>query len=505
LKENDMSERKAVSPRPYYEVSAAESAEQLNRLKARGAEDRVLFRGGTVVSMDPEVGDFDAADVLVVGDRITAIAPDLATAGADGQAIVVDVQGMVLMPGLVDAHRHCWQNQFRGLIVDASIGEYLATMHAGFAKAYEPEDMYVGDLVTMLGLLDAGVTSVLDFSHNSRSKRHSDAVFDAYRDAGIRVVHASSAPSAGEWDEQWPLDLERLRDTYHRPDGLTTVRMGLVEMRPWPLERMVQYARQLGLGITFDGIAGDFCRDVEILGRDGLLGPDFTIIHCSGITEEAWQLMADAGVAATLATTSDEQIGMGNGITAVQEALDHGIRPSLSGDVEVSLASDMFTQMRHVLTTQRMHQTQRAYEGRIDRPEYIANRDVLEMATVQGAMDIGLGDETGSLTPGKFADIVAIAAEEFSNLPLNNAVGTIVQGTDRSTVRHVLVGGKPRKWAGTLVDQNINHVRKIARESRDRIAEKAGFVYTPANPYRPVETAEMAAFADSMRRRPVRG
>jgi 5-methylthioadenosine/S-adenosylhomocysteine deaminase len=505
VEEIGMSEVTSVSARRYYEVSAAESAGQLARLRARGAEGRVLLRGGTVVSMDPAIGDFDAADVLVVGDRIAAVGPDLSAAAADGQAIVVDVGGMVVMPGLVDAHRHCWQNQFRGLIVDASIGEYLATMHAGFARAYQPDDMYVGDLVTMVGLLDAGVTTVLDFSHNSRSRAHSDAVFRAYADAGIRAVHASSAPSAGEWDEQWPLDLERLRDTYHCPDGLTTVRMGLVEMRPWPLERMVAYARELGLRITFDGVAGDFCRDVEALGKDGLLGPDFTVIHCSGITEQAWGLMADAEVGVTLATTSDEQIGMGNGITAVQEALDHGIRPSLSGDVEVSLAADMFTQMRQVLTTQRMHQTQAAYEGRISRPAYITNRDVLEMATVQAAADIGLGDAVGSLTPGKFADIVAIAAEEFGNLPLNNAIGTIVQGTDRSAVRHVLVAGRPRKWAGILVDQDINAVREMARRSRDRVAAQAGFVYTPANPYQPVETPEMAAFADSMRRRPIRG
>jgi cytosine/adenosine deaminase-related metal-dependent hydrolase len=488
--------------RSYFDVPDAELADQLRKLQTRGPEDLVLLRGATVVTLDAELGDFDQGDVLLRGDRIEAVGADLGEAA--GNAVVLDLAGMIVMPGLVDAHRHCWQNQFRGLIVDASIGEYMATVHAGFAKAYEPEDMYAGDLITTLGLIDAGVTTVLDLSHNSRSSAHTDAVFRAYAQAGIRAVHASSAPSAGEWDQQWPLDLERIRDTYHRPDGLTTVRMGLVEMRPWPLEKMVGYARDLGLGMTFDGVAGDFCRDVEVLGRQGLLGPDFAVIHCSGITEEAWQLMADSGTAATLATTSDEQIGLGNGISAVQEALDHGIRPSLSGDVEVALAADMFTQMRHALTTQRMHQTQRAYDGQIPRPAYITNRDVLEMCAVQGAIDVGLGDVAGTLTPGKFADLVCVAAAEFSNLPLNNAVGTIVQGTDRSTVRHVLIGGQPRKWNGELVDQDLPGLRDLAVRSRDRIAEKAGFVYTPTRPYQPVETEELAAFADSMRRRPQR-
>ena len=141
------------------------------------------------------------------------------------------------------------------------------------------------------------------------------------------------------------------------PDGLTTVRMGFVEMRPWPLEKMVMHARSLGLSITIDGVCGEFCSEVEKLGDANLLGPDITLIHLSGITERAWKMIQDNGVRVTLATTSDEQIGLGNGLSPVQEALDLGIRPSLSSDVEVSLAADMFTQMRHALSTQRMLQT----------------------------------------------------------------------------------------------------------------------------------------------------
>jgi cytosine/adenosine deaminase-related metal-dependent hydrolase len=126
------------------------------------------------------------------------------------------------------------------------------------------------------------------------------------------------------------------------------------------------------------------------------------------------------------------------------------------------------------------------------------------MCVVQGAHDLGLGDVTGTLTPGKFADIVCIAAWEFSNLPLNNAVGTVVQGTDRSTVRHVIVGGKPQKWNGKLVGQDINKLRRDAASSRDKIAKLAGFKYTPCCPYHPAETEEMAQAADWLRRRPVR-
>jgi cytosine/adenosine deaminase-related metal-dependent hydrolase len=488
----------------YYDITDAEWQRQLDALVARRSEDLVLLRGGSVVTLDKTIGDFDRGDVLIKGDKILDVGADLGDAAAGGKAIVVDVKGMVVIPGLIDGHKHCWQNQFRGLIVDASIGEYMATVHAGFAKAYEPEDMYVGDMVTTLGLLDCGVTTVLDLSHNTRSPAHTDAVFRAYQQAGIRAVHASSAPSAGSWDQHWPMDLERIRDAYHRPDGLTTVRMGLVEMRPWPLEKMVMHARDLGLAITMDGVCGHFSGEVEKLGHAKLLGPDVTLIHLSGITPLAWTMMQESGVRVTLATTSDEQIGLGNGESPVQEALDLGIRPSLSSDVEVSLAADMFTQMRHALSTQRMFQTKAAFDGKVERPSYITNRDVLEMCIVQGAQDLGLGSVTGSLTPGKFADIVCIAAWEFSNLPLNNAIGTIVQGTDRSTVRHVMVGGNPRKWNGKLVGQDIGKLRHDAAASRDKIAKLAGFDYTPCCPYHPVETAELAAIADWLRGRSAR-
>ena len=488
----------------YYDVTDLEWQTELDALLQRRGDDLVLLRGGSVITLDKELGDFDRGDILIKGDKILGVGADLSAAAADGAAIVIDLKGMIVMPGLVDGHKHCWQNQFRGLIVDASIGEYMATVHAGFAKAYDPEDMFVGDMVTTLGLIDCGVTTVLDFSHNTRSPAHTDAVFRAYKQAGIRAVHASSAPSAGTWDEHWPMDLERIRDAYHDPDGLTTVRMGLVEMRPWPLEKMVMHGRALGLSITIDGVCGEFCSEVEKLGDANLLGPDVTLIHLSGITERAWKMIKENGVRVTLATTSDEQIGLGNGLSPVQEALDLGIRPSLSSDVEVSLAADMFTQMRHALSTQRMFQTKAAYDGERARPSYITNRDVLEMCVVQGAHDLGLGGVAGSLTPGKFADIVCIAAWEFSNLPLNNAVGTVVQGADRSAVRHVMVGGRPRKWNGKLVGQDINKLRRDAAASRDKIAKLAGFDFTPCHPFHPVETEEMAQAADWLRRRPVR-
>jgi cytosine/adenosine deaminase-related metal-dependent hydrolase len=472
-----------LAPLAYHEQDAATLSALRDRLLEPGTGRPILLRGATVVTMDPKLADLAAGDVLIKGTTIAAVGPDLrAIAGPD--AVTVDLKGMILMPGLVDGHRHCWQNQLRHLICDADIDEYIAMTHGSTALYYRPEDMYVGDLVTLLGAIDSGVTCVLDFSHNSRSREHSDAVFQAYQDSGARAVHVSAPPNAGTWQEQFPADLLRLRDSYCRGTGpLTTVRMGIDLRRVRPVTELMSYARDNSFAITFDGVMGPPSSDeVEDIGRAGALGPDVTLVHCTDMSAEAWRHIARSGARVTLAPTSDEQLGLADGIPPVQQALDSGVRPSLSVDVEISLSSDMFTQMRCILATQRMRATQRRYRGEGSAPAFITNRDVLDFATAQGAADVGLGDQIGTLTPGKQADIVAIRAEEINNLPLNNAIGTIVHGTDTRNVDTVFIGGKLRKWRGELIGADINRVRRLAYESRDYLTAKAGFTVNPVEP-----------------------
>jgi cytosine/adenosine deaminase-related metal-dependent hydrolase len=463
-----------ASPRPYWRIDAAEWADQLERILA--GPPAVLLRGATVLSMDPDVGDLPAGDVLIRSETIEAVGADLAARAPSG-TVVVDLAGMVLIPGLVDGHRHCWQNAFRKLIVDANLSEYIATTHGGMALHYRPEDMYIGDLATMLGALDGGVTTVLDLSHNSRSRRHSDAVLSAYETAGIRAVHAGAPPNAGEWEEQFPHDLLRLRDDVAPGnDGRTTVRMAIDMRRIRPVAELVGFAREHGFAITFDGVMGPGSSDeVAAWGKAGLLGPDVTIVHCTDMHDDTWQLIADSGAGVTLAPTSDEQIGLADALPPIDKALRFGVEPSLSVDVEVSLASDMYTQMRTILCTQRMMATYRAYhEGGLE-PVLVTNRDVLRYATVQGARDVGLGDVCGRLAPGLAADVVAIRAEDVNNMPLNNAVGTVVQGTDARNVDCVFVGGRPRKWRGELVGIDVGQVRDALHDSRDRLAAASGW------------------------------
>lgn len=478
----------ATPPRSYHDRDSAAMAGLLDRLRQADGTGPVLLHGATVLTMDPRIGDLATGDVLINGSLIEAVGHDLTGRARQQQAVVVDLAGMIVLPGMVDGHRHCWQNQFRRLICDAEIDEYIAMTHGSTALHYRPADMFAGDLISMLGALDSGVTCVLDFSHNSRSAEHSDAVFEAYRESGARAVHVSAPPNAGQWGEQFPDDLLRLRAAHGGTNPLVTVRMGIDLRRVRPAERLMEFARAHGFAITFDGVMGPpSSAEVEELALKGALGPDVTLVHCTDLSEPAWRGIAGSGAHVTLAATSDEQLGMSDGVPPIQRALDFGVRPSLSVDVEIALSTDMFSQMRCVLLTQRMHAAGRRYRGDTAAPPFISHRDVLEYATAGGAADVGLGDQIGSLTPGKQADIVAIRAEDINNLPLNNAVGTVVQGADTRNVDTVFVGGRVRKWCGELVGVDINRLRGLAYESRDYLAARAGFTVDPVTPPAPRE------------------
>jgi cytosine/adenosine deaminase-related metal-dependent hydrolase len=466
--------------RAYYEQNSNEWAALYDRLSFAGPHARILLKGATVITVDPAIGDFDEGDVLIRGRRIEAVGADLSEAAAESGAIVIEMGGMIVLPGIVDGHRHCWQNQFRRVIPDVDLSEYVKTLHGDFALEYRPHDIYVGNFLTMLTLLDAGVTCITDCAHNTRTRAHADAAFKSYADSGIRAVHAGAPSSTGIWEEHLPKDLVRLREQHcSRPDSLTTVRMLIDMRRVMPVPDLFAFARDNGLGITMDAVMGQRCDEIVALGRDGLLGPDLTLVHCNDMPEEGWRLIAEAGTKVTLATTSEQQLGLGSGVPVIQAALDHGIRPCLSGDVEVCLAGDMFTQMRTTLTTQRMLAKARKYRGEENAPKLINHRDVIEFTTRDAAEAVGLGDQIGTLTPGKYADIIAIRAEDLNNMPVNNAIGTIVLATESRNIDMVFVAGSLRKWQGRLIGQDIDALRNMVRDSRDHIASRVGFDIRP--------------------------
>jgi 5-methylthioadenosine/S-adenosylhomocysteine deaminase len=427
---------------------------------------RILLKGGTIISMDPKVGDFEKGDVLIEGKKIVAVGMELKN---PPQAQVIDATNTIVIPGFVDAHRHSWEGQLRRIIPNGDLGAYMAATHQGFARHYRPHDMYVGNLITALGCIDAGITCIIDNSHNSRSAAHSDAAVQALIDSGIRAVHASGAPQSGVWDKQWPQDLARLQKRFFAStDQLVTLRMfsGLNRDN-------IALARRLGLRITTESVGPG--ADIEALSKEKLLGADMTYNHCNGWSDAAWQRVRESGGTVNVTPRSDAQYAIGEGVSAFQKALDHGIHPAFSIDNETSYGTDMFTEMRVAFNVQRAMATYRKANGDRQPPALVGVRDVLECATVSGAANAGLSDTCGTLTPGKEADIVMIRTDDINLYPSNHAIGTVVNAADVRNIDTVIIGGKLRKRAGRLVGLNMEKFRQLADESRSYLFTQAGY------------------------------
>ena len=285
------------------------------------------------------VGDFARGDILIEGKKIAAVGADLGAPSANGNAIVIEAADRVIIPGMVDCHRHAWEGQLRGIIPNsANIGDYMGATHRGFAPFYQPEDMYVGNLATALGCLDAGITCVIDNSHNSRSQAHSDAAIQAWFDSGMRAVHASGAATFGEWDKRWPQDSERLmKQFFASDDQLVTFRLfsrGLTK-EDW------EAARRLGVWLSVDG-AGvpNNAQTLQEFQKAGLVDEKHTINHGYGLTDESWKLIRDAGMPVNACPRSDSQWALGNAHMGLQGALNAGIRPGLSVDNDTAYSTD---------------------------------------------------------------------------------------------------------------------------------------------------------------------
>lgn len=436
----------------------------------RPLRERVLLRGGTVLTLDRQIADLARGDVLIEGSRIAAVAGriEVSTATTD----VIDAAGTVVMPGFVDTHRHMWQGALRNILPDGVLADYGRDITGAARAVFRPEDARIGNLVSALGALNAGVTSILDWSHIGNSPEHSDAAIQGLRESGIRGAYAFGGGTPGPRN-RFPDDIRRLRrEHFSSADQLLTLAMAAgTNPADWSI------AREVGAAISIHvvGSLGTVTRQA--------MGPDVTYIHCTGLPSAAWEAIKDSGGHVSIAGPIEMQ--MNHGVPPVQEALDHGIRPSLSVDVETQQPGDMFTQMRGVFALQRMLALQRQRAGVDAPPELLSVRDVVEFATLRGAMANRLDSRIGSLTPGKQADIIMLRADAINVLPLNNAYGSVVLGMDTSNVDTVFVGGQLRKRGGQLTGVDLTGLRRDVGRSREYLLAQAGWPDTVLGGYLP--------------------
>ena len=436
---------------------------------------RTLIRNACIVSVDPEVGDHARADILIEGERIVAVGPDLPV---DDLAETIDAAGMIACPGFVDAHRHTWQTTIRNLNSDMFFYQYVTEVNPRYGAAHRPQDKYAGVLLGCLDGLDSGVTTVVEYGIAVEGPEDNDAMIAALKDSGVRAVFCHGVPSDwGKWwtnsDHRHPMqDARRIRrDYFPGSDGLITFGMALRGPEfttPEANRDDFAAARELDARITLhikDARAIERMRDY--------LGDDTCYVHCCGSTELDLTLIRDSG--GHVNVTPECEMGM-HAPPVTHRLHKLGMRPSIGIDGAGTISSDMFTQARMIYQELRMQILREGLE-RDGRPPFhcpVSTRDALEWATIEGARQFGLEGRIGSITPGKQADILLIRTDGLNMTPLNHPVAAIIMNASVRDVDTVLIAGQVKKRGGVLVGVDVERAKRLAVEARDHVFKIAG-------------------------------
>lgn len=453
---------------------------QEHDISGANVAERKLIKGGIVLTLDPSLGNFWQADVLIEGSKIMEIGPSLNVNDVE----VIDASNCIVMPGFVDTHRHIWEGILRNIGTDVPLEgrkSYISFVLNKLAPAYRPEDSYIGNLVSALGAIDAGITTLLDWSHNQVNPDHTDATVKALQDSGMRAVFAYGFPWWGKWETKQPGWFVRAaREYFTSKDQLLTLALAAPgpEFTEFEVTRAHwNLARDVGARITAHVGVGTFGQKgkVQEFGEMGpeLLKDDTTYIHCTTLNDTEIQMIVDSG--GTVSLASPVEMMMGHGLPPTQKFLDRGLKPSLSVDVETNVPGDMFTQMRSILSLQRALVFNERLNGNENAPDLLSAREVLEFATIEGARANGLLDKIGTLTPGKEADMIMLRTDRMNVMPINDPIGAVVWGMDTGNVDTVFVAGKILKRNGKLIGVDLNKVQNLVYESRDFVIKKSGF------------------------------
>jgi 5-methylthioadenosine/S-adenosylhomocysteine deaminase len=447
------------------------------------ANKQILLKGGIVLTMDPGGTDYNQADVLIQGSKIMAIGPSV---GGGGE--VIDCTGKIVMPGFINTHHHQYETIQRASIPDGLLrGNFPQESYGSVVQnvwtsgritqgstvlwdlgrsPYDPEDCYIAELVAGVAGINAGVTTAIDTSQSSHTPEHTDAMIQGLMASGQRSIYVySSGRQPAQPGYEYPgspgnttSGIGRIATKYfNSTDQLVTLGFSGGPTL-WPL------AREFGAAIVNHDFNG-----ANLVANPNLCGPDMESIHAVDFTEAAWQVAADKGVHISVAHPIEMQ--MWHGTPPVQKALDHGIMPSLSSDVDTNMSFSMFDLMRSAFTLQHMfvNNTSPTVTYPDAGKKTISCYQVLEIATRGGAALPALNGKVGMLKVGMEADIIVLNARAINTHPMVNAPGTVVTMMDTSNVETVLIGGQIKKRDGKLVGVNVEQLLKDIEQSQERV------------------------------------
>jgi 5-methylthioadenosine/S-adenosylhomocysteine deaminase len=416
---------------------------------------RIVFSGGCVLTLGERTPNFKQADVLVDDGKVAEIGPGLRARDAER----VDAADTVVMPGFVDTHRHASRSLLRNLGSTAG----PPTSAASFTQ---PEDLYAATLIGLLGAVEAGITTVADWSDVPGGADFTEAALQAHRDAGLRTLFVRVVDVVRDGGATAPEVLGRLVEA---AGPFTTIALGC-ELGPSGTEGMADHlvtARDLNLPIQIHSGSETRPEGISEAALRGLLGTDVTLVHGPGLDETTIDAIAGSGASVSLAPASEMTGGLGS--PPIQQLVDRHLRPGLGVDDERISPGDLFAQMRATISFQHATVFHRKLAGKAGLPRLMSTRDVIRFATVDGARVVGLGPVTGSLEPGKQADMVVLRTDRPNVYPINDPIGAVVWGMDTSNVDWVLAGGRVLMREGHF-EADTERARKIATIAGQRVA-----------------------------------
>jgi 5-methylthioadenosine/S-adenosylhomocysteine deaminase len=440
------------------------------------AGDRpVVFRNGLVLTMDDTHTVLPGADVLVVGDRIERVGVGLAVPDGTEE---IDAAGGIVMPGMVDTHRHMWQTAMRGYGADWTLTQYFVWYYLESGRLFRPEDVYAGNLLAALEAIDAGVTTTVDWSHGLQTPDHADAAVDALEAVPGRFVLAYGNIQQGPW--QWATAPE-FRDFHaRRIDGgkLAGFQMAFdVTGDPaFPEKAAFEVAREIGAPVTTHaGVWGATNDDgIRLMHENGFMSPSTIYVHAATLTPDSYHRIAATGGSVSVSTESEQSAGQGYPPT--WQLRDHGIDVSLSMDTSVWWSGDLFSAMRATLGADRSREHLEAH-GRQETVthSHLRAEQVVDWATRGGGRALGMDSRIGALTPGRLADVVLIKNDASPVMvPILHPYGHVAFQAQRGDVHTVLVGGRPVKRDGRLVGADLAGARARVEATVAHLRETMG-------------------------------
>ena len=433
----------------------------------------VVLRGGTVLTVDAGHTVLEGHDVLVVDDRIAGVGVDLEVPAGTEE---IDARGGIVMPGMVDTHRHMWQTAMRGYGADWTLTQYFVWYYLEHGRKFRPQDVHAGNLVAAIEAIDAGVTTCVDWSHGLQTTQHADAAVDALAAVPGRflLAYGNIQDAPASWT-----GTSELRDFLDRRRGDVEgfqLAFDVTGDPSFPEKPAFEVARDLGLPVTTHaGVWGATNDDgIRLMYEHGFMAPETIYVHAATLSADSYHRIAATGGSVSVSTESEQSAGQGYPPTWALRS--HDIPVSLSMDTSVWWSGDLFTAMRTTLGADRSREHLEAHaRGETVTHAALRAEHVVDMATRGGARALGREADLGSVEVGKKADLVLIRNEHSPvSFPILHPHGHVAFQAQRGDVEAVLVDGRVVKRDHRLVGVDLAAARRAVEETVDHLRAELG-------------------------------